>query len=103
VLSVEVQPREDSVRLTAVSMDDLDRAIARAGVEVRVFLDSAGAVDPLYERLEREGRGKGKVKLLVPVGDGREAEIELPHGYAVSQAGRSALKEIPGVAAVELV
>ncbi|NBB83646.1 MAG: DNA polymerase III subunit alpha [Alphaproteobacteria bacterium] len=103
VMTVEVQPREDSVRLTASSVDDLDRAIARAGVEVRVFLDSERAVAPLHDRLEREGRGKGTVKLLVPVGDGREAEIVLSQGYAVSQAGRAALKEIPGVAAVELI
>ncbi|MEQ8967186.1 MAG: DNA polymerase III subunit alpha [Azospirillaceae bacterium] len=102
LLTVEVQPREESVRLTATSVGDLDNAIAKAGAECRVFLTDAAAVAPLAERLEREGPGRGKVTVIVPIGDGREAEIALDKSYAVTQAGRAALKAIAGVQEVEL-
>jgi len=103
LLSVTVQPREDSVRLTATAAGDLDKAITKAGAECRVFLTDPEAVTPLAERLEQGGRGRGRVVVIVPIGGGREAEIDLQKGYAVSQAGRAALKAIAGVQEVELV
>jgi len=97
LVTVEAQPKDDDWRLTATGVEALDRAIARAGAHFKVFLNDGAAVAPLRATLEREGTGKGRVSIFVPIPPSREAEITLPGGYAISARGRAALKAIPGV------
>ena len=80
-------------------------AVARTlpGCGLRVFLDESKAVAPLAATLGREGSGRGRVNLMIPVGEGREVEIVLPQGYAISAKGRAALRAIPGIVDVQEV
>ena len=75
--------------------------MARAGVRMRVVLDEPAAAISLRSTLEREGRGRGTVSVVVPLDAVREAEIALPGGWAVSARGRVAIKAIPGVADIQ--
>jgi DNA polymerase-3 subunit alpha len=47
--------------------------------------------------LEREGKGRGKVVLLLDLDGRQEVEVELPGGFRLSPAARQAIKAIPGV------
>ncbi len=103
LLSLEAQPNGDNPRLTCNRMEPLDEAVARAGVGLTVFLDEAKAAAPLATTLDREGIGRGRVNIMVPIGDGREVELVLPKGYAISAKGRAALRSIPGIVDVQEV
>jgi DNA polymerase-3 subunit alpha len=52
--------------------------------------------------LEREGRGRGRVALVLDLADGQEVEFELPGAYRLSPAGRQAIKAIPGIEVQDL-
>ncbi|MEE8270189.1 MAG: DNA polymerase III subunit alpha [Alphaproteobacteria bacterium] len=101
LLRVELQQNGDTPRLTCHDIEPLDQAVARASVRLKVYLDSERAVGPLQSTLAREGPGRGQIRVLVPIGTGREAEIALPQAYAVTAKGRAALKAIPGVVDVQ--
>jgi hypothetical protein len=47
--------------------------------------------------MEREQRGRGHIVLIVPLAEGREAEVTLPGRYAMAPPTRAAIKAIPGV------
>ena len=56
----------------------------------------------LGEKLK--GRGEGEVSLILRLdGPEREVEIKLPGRYPINPQASSAIKQIPGVAEVELV
>src|SRR5690606_13396961 len=69
LMTVEVQPQEDGFRLTCHDIQSLDTAVANAGAAIRVYLREPAAVGPLQAILEREGRGRGQVTVLVPLDD----------------------------------
>ena len=103
LLSLEAQTNGDDHRLTCQRIEPLDEAIARAGIGLKVFLDEPNAAAPLATTLGREGDGRGRVNIMVPVGEGREVEIVLPKGYAITAKGRAALRAIPGIVDVQEV
>src|SRR3546814_14484423 len=94
LISIEAQPKDDDWRLTATGVEALDQAIAKAGAHFKVFLNDAAAVPPLRAMLEREGRGRGRISILVPIEPTLEAGASLPEGYALSARGRAALTAI---------
>jgi DNA polymerase-3 subunit alpha len=96
-VTVEWMPGADQPRLTVHDLESLEKRAAEAARGLRVFLDGASALDAVRALLEREGRGRGKVVLLLDLEDDREVEVELPGGYRLSPAARQAIKAIPGV------
>ena len=103
LLSLEAQSNGDDYRLTCQRIEPLDEAVARAGIGLKVFLDEAKAAAPLAATLGREGDGRGRVNIMIPVGEGREVEVVLPQGYAITAKGRAALRAIPGIVDVQEV
>ena len=101
VVTVEVQRREDDIRLTASRAELLDDVAAHAAAGLRIFLGDARAVETLAAVFREHGaRGKGRVSLVLDAGD-REVELELGAGYAISPAMRGAVKSIPGIVDVQ--
>ena len=101
LLGVEAQCQDDgSTRLTCHSVESLDDAVGRIGSTVRVFVDRADAVPHLKAQLDRLGRGRSQVQLMVRLEARREVEIDLADKYSVGAKGRSALKAIGGVVEV---
>ena len=94
---------EDTIRLTAQSVQLLDEAAAASSAGLKIFVESPGALAPLKQVLGREGRlgdaGRkgGRLRLVLPA-DRREVEIALPGLYEIGAQLRSAVKAIPGVA-----
>ncbi|WP_426957724.1 DNA polymerase III subunit alpha [Muricoccus radiodurans] len=101
LFTAEVRTEGETVRLTALDCEPLERAAQSIGQGLRIEIISFEALDPLKTLLEREGRGKGEVVLIPRTGPGREVELALPGRWNVSPRLAQALKVIPGVEAVE--
>ncbi len=97
LLSVESQVLEEGLRLTCQGVEDLYKALAKTGIGLEIMIDGEQAVRPLHQALEEGGRGRGRVSLLVRLGNGRDAEIALPGRYAVSAQALARIRRIDGV------
>ncbi|WP_420348322.1 DNA polymerase III subunit alpha [Pelagibius sp.] len=98
LLKVSVEQRgEDEPRLTAQSLEPLDNAAAKASKGLDLYLHDPAPLGSLKSLLEREGRGRSKVKLVLALEDGQEVELALGGGYRLSPATRQAIKAIPGL------
>ena len=102
LLTVDVQVNDEGTRLSAVEVEDLDAAVAEAAAGLRIYLDSPKPLDHLRNILHREGRGRGKVSLVLGLEGGEEVEMELPGNYRLSAGARQALKSLPGVVVQDL-
>ena len=100
MLTLELQTNGDMPRLTCQRIEPLDEGGARAGLGLTIFLEDGKAVKPLHTMLEREGQGSGRVNVIVPLGDGRDAEIVLTLVYAISATARAARRSMPGIVEV---
>ena len=95
----------ESLRLTALAVEPLERVMARTAEGLRVTLQSAEPLAPLERILaaqENERNGAhGRVTVISRLDALTEVEIGLPGRYAVSPAVLQAVQSIPGVVAVE--
>jgi DNA polymerase III subunit alpha len=51
--------------------------------------------------MQRQGRGRGKMSLVLELDRAREVEMSVPGDWAISAATRAAIKAIPGVVEVQ--
>ncbi|MDJ1007621.1 MAG: DNA polymerase III subunit alpha [Paracoccaceae bacterium] len=107
VMTLEARFNDGGFDPVARSVTPLDTVAADAGdMAVRVFIDApegAVSVRSLLDRYREDAavRGRGEVRIAplgLPVG---EVDIELGDGWPMTPEIRSALKSLPGVAAVE--
>jgi len=95
--TVDVQRRNDIVRLTAQNIQPLAEAAARAAAGLCIFMRDKTPLPSLASMFRDHGeKGAGRVRLMLEMPD-REIEIDLPGGYAISVAMRAAVKAISGV------
>lgn len=97
VLNVDVQKNGEELRLTAQDVQPLEQAVSKVALGLQIFLARLDGVAPLKGTLERIGPGRGKISVMVDIGNFREAEVHLPGTYALSSKTRAALKAVPGV------
>ncbi|MBB4196253.1 DNA polymerase III subunit alpha [Rhodoblastus sphagnicola] len=90
----------EDVRARITLVEKLDEAAARIQKGLRIALRDDAALPGLAEKLT--GRPEGEVTLLLRF-DEREVEIKLPGKYPINPAVSNAIKNLPGVAEVELV
>ncbi|WP_207478820.1 DNA polymerase III subunit alpha [Arenibaculum pallidiluteum] len=100
VLTVDIQLQNEDVRLTCHEVKPLEDEVARAAEGLQIVLQRPDAVAPLRGLLDKIGRGRGKVSILVELDPLKEAEIALQGGYAISARSRAAIKALPGVSDV---
>lgn len=100
-MAVEIQSRGEELRLTALSVEPIDQALARSAARFIIYVDGVQAIQPLHGLLDREGQGRCKVNLQLLLSPTEEVEIELPGAYAVGGRAKAALKSVPGVLSVE--
>ncbi len=101
LVSADARLEEESVKLLAQSIQLLDDAAAGAAAGLRVALNDAGAIAELQKVMARERRGRGRIAVVVDLGEERAVEVALPDAYAISAATRQALQSIPGVVEVQ--
>jgi len=107
VMTLEARFNDGGFDPVARSVAPLDGVVADAGdMSVRVFIDApegAISVKALLDRYRDDAavKGRGELRIApigVPVG---EVDIELGDGWPMTPEIKSALKSLPGVAAVE--
>ena len=96
-IRANVQFEGSSARFTVQAVEPLDGAAARAPPGAVVVVDSAEPLGRLHEVLMRQGKGRGRVKLVSRIDAATEVEIDLPGGFAVSPAVLRTLRDIPGI------
>jgi DNA polymerase-3 subunit alpha len=101
LITCEARMENDTLRLTAMDLESLDKAAAGLRQMLRLTIESEAAIAPIRELLAKEGPGKGKVALIPRVGPGQEIEVLLPGLFNVSPRLAQAMKVFPGVAHVE--
>jgi DNA polymerase-3 subunit alpha len=101
LITCEARMENDTLRLTAMDLESLDKAAAGLRQMLRLTIESEAAIAPIRELLVKEGPGKGKVALIPRVGPGQEIEVLLPGLFNVSPRLAQAMKVFPGVAHVE--
>ncbi|MBT3536257.1 MAG: hypothetical protein HN478_20420 [Rhodospirillaceae bacterium] len=98
VMTVDVRDDGDRRRMIASQIVDIDQASQTVAAGIRVFLKDPGPLDNLYNLLHDHNQGRGQVTLLLELTTmGREVEVALPGGFAITPQVRGALKAIPGV------
>ena len=97
VVTVDIRAEEENLRLTAQRIEPLDGVVAHAAAGLRVFLGGQEAVSPLQALISREGVGRGRVTVVIPLPPSREVEIALPGGFRISPKIRAAVKSLPGI------
>jgi DNA polymerase-3 subunit alpha len=103
LVTADVKMDNESLRITAQDITNLDQAAMNAGAGLRVWLDRTEALPHIRALLEREGKGRGKVTLVPKMGVDRTLDIILPGTFNVSPRLGQAMKTIPGVELVEEV
>jgi len=101
LVTAEARMEGETLRLTAQGIEALDKAASGVGQQMRLWLEDAGAIDPIRDMLAREGQGRGRVVLIPRLAQGQELEVVLPGNWNVSPRLAQALKVVPGVAQVE--
>lgn len=102
ILLVSAEERPEGINLRVQSVEPLDSA-ADGLQRLRIYLRDDVPLQSLERQLGRNG-GKGQISLVVLGEDGgREVEVKLPGGFAVSPDLAGAVRAIRGVEQVELV
>lgn len=102
----KVEDQDDQIRLIMDTCEPLDGLLREAHLPALcVEIHDAAALEGIHARLSRMGVGDGGsggiLVLDLPVAGHARARVRLPGGYRIDPALRSALKEVPGVSAVE--
>jgi len=100
LVTTEVRLDGDTVRLTALELEPLERVAQGMGQGIRLWLDQTAAIDPIRLMLDREGKGRGEVRIVSVTGPGQEVEIALAGRFNISPRLMQAMKVVPGVADV---
>ncbi len=101
LLQVGADWMDDELKLRALAISDIDKASAEAGEGLRIYLEDTRPLNAIAGQLRVAG--KGIVTLVVPGSAGQEVEIRLKDRQQISGPLKSAIKSLPGVAAVESV
>ena len=104
IVAVRVDDKEEQLRFFADSVEVLDAAPAADGLVIRLNRE---ALEGVRSRLQRAASinggqgGGGEVRLVLPLGGGREAVLRLPGKMPCGQPVQAALKSVRGVESVE--
>jgi DNA polymerase-3 subunit alpha len=101
VVNAAVRWEGDDLKLQLLSVKPLSAAAAETGAGLRIWLDDAGALRPIAERI-KDHKGRGVISLCLPAQGGRqEVEVELPGRFSVTPQLRRSVKDVRGVLEVE--
>ena len=101
LLTVDVQRREEDLRLTASRIALLDEAATDVAAGLRIFVATESPIETLAAVFREHGaKGRGRVTLVLTAGE-REVELDLAAAWSISPAMRGAIKSIPGIVDVQ--
>jgi DNA polymerase-3 subunit alpha len=97
LMSCEARADGEGVRLSAMSVEDLDAAVARVGAGLKVRVDHQDAFSRLQDAISAGKQGRGQIRLVLDIDKSQTVEVALPGAYAVSAEMRAAIGAVPGV------
>ena len=102
IVTVDARIDNGAPRVTARDVRALDEVIGDGAANLEVHVCEASSLGRLRGALDDAGRGRGRVRLVLEI-DGREIDVALPGGYAITPAVCMAIEEFPGVNQVHRV
>jgi DNA polymerase-3 subunit alpha len=96
LVRADARIEDDNLRLLAASLEPLDKAVERTAAGLEIFLHDAAPLATLKSLIQNEGRGRGRIHVVVPTAKG-DVRIKLPEAYQVSSRLRGAVKALPGI------
>ena len=100
LIRAAVQADGEDIRLTAQSVEPLERVAERVDGSVVVQVDSAAPLEALSQVLGEARGGVHRVTLVTTIGDGSEVEVALPGRYALGPAALDRLRAHPRIESV---
>jgi DNA polymerase III subunit alpha len=101
LISADARIEEESIKLLAQSIKPLDDAAAHAAAGLKIALNDPAAIPGLTATIAAERKGRGRIALVVDLGEEGEVEIAVPGTYAIAAQTRSKLATLPGVTEVQ--
>ncbi len=105
LLRVEANLEDDDIKLRLLSIKALDAATIKKNTKIQVFMRSADPLKGLKTKLDKvtdPNGGSGNVSIILLLDNGAcEVEMSLPGTYRITTDIISAIKEAPGIVAVE--
>jgi DNA polymerase-3 subunit alpha len=101
LVSAEVGFKDEVLRITAQSVQSLPDAVAQAAAGLKVTINDRTAIPGLVAAIGKEKRGRGRIGVVVDLGEEREVEIALPGLFNITAATRTAMQSLPGVTVVQ--
>ncbi|MEO1190163.1 MAG: DNA polymerase III subunit alpha [Pseudomonadota bacterium] len=102
LLSVDLRSEGDGLRMTAQQIEPLETAASNAATGIRLFVSSKAPIPGLRDLLDRQGRGRGRVSLVLDLEQGEELEFDLGSSFNLTADGRKALKSLQDVRVEDL-
>jgi DNA polymerase-3 subunit alpha len=102
LVNLEARMDEDQLRLTASSIESLDKAAANATAGLKVWIGDDKPLATLKDLIKGESKGRGHIILVARTED-REVEAHLPGTFALSPSLINAVRATPGVLEVREV
>jgi DNA polymerase-3 subunit alpha len=96
LVKADARIEEGNLRLLAASIEPLDAAVERTAAGLEIFLHDIGPLETLKSLIQNEGRGRGRIHIVVPTAKG-DVRVKLPESYQVSSKLRGAVKALPGI------
>jgi DNA polymerase-3 subunit alpha len=101
LISADARIEEESVKLLAQTIRSLDDAVAHAAAGLKIAVNDLAALPGLTTTIAAERKGRGRIAVVVDLGEEGEVEIALPGAYAIAAQTRSKLATLPGVTEVQ--
>lgn len=104
-LNMKIEDNDEGMRLILDGADVIDPfSKEHSGEGLRIRLSDVSVLESLKRRIERANEregARGGMHLIVPLADGRSAELRLPGQHAIHPAARAAIKAVSGVEKIE--
>ena len=97
LLTCDVKTNGNEVKLNATSIKDLEKAIAKVGEGLKVFIRNEESLRGLKQALDDGMEGRGQVRLVMGINIQESVEVVLPGNYLISADMRSKIEAVPGV------
>lgn len=97
LVNVEVEIREDQMRMTSSKIQPLELALDGKISEIHIHLKEAAPAKKIKEFLDIEGKGRSKIKVFAHVNDHEVAQIDMPGLWSLSSQARNIIRAEEGV------
>ena len=94
---IRAQFDADDGRFSIQGLEPLEKAARKAMPGLAVVVESETPLKALRDVLADGRQGKGQVVVTSRLGEGREVDVELPGGYALTPDVIEAVRAIPGI------